>query len=721
LTRPDPLQREGIWPPIKRSGMTYHEFSGTVRDVGYSSNARVWKRQARLRRTALLVLLAIATGFGALASSVMFSGYGLPVLKGPIVAVFSLLFAWVAINCFTTLFGFWLFCRGHDPLNPANALDDPEARISDQTSIAVLLPIYNEDVFQILTGLRVMIDSLQDRADAWRFTFFILSDTQDPDVWVEEEAAWQAFCEERPAYGRVVYRHRKSRVGRKSGNIADFCRRWGQSFTYMIILDSDSLLDGRTMVQLATIMDRRSDIGILQTTPQNFHAKTLLARLQQFASQAYGPLFIRGLHFWQLGDAAYWGHNAIIRVAPFMTYCSLPKPHGRGLLGGMILSHDSIEAALMRRAGWGVWLAYDLSGSFEQPPSTLITETARDARWCRGNFQHLRYLGLKGLTLGHRWLFINGNLFYGASFLWMLLIFLITANSVAKNLWSPNFFPTTMSLFPDWPVQHRDMAFVLLGVTFTYLFLPKCLAVMAAAADRKTRVHFGGLTGLIFSTVFEFFISSLMAPLRMILHSYHVLTSLLGRRFDWQVSSRSAASISWTDALKLGGVPTLMGLVAAYCLYHFDRTLFAWTSVVSIPLLFSIPLAMFLSRADLGERFRKWGLLRVPTESDPSPEVYRYESLLTTANGASRGGFVRAVVDPKVHALHLRLLRKPRHLHSSVRSRRRTLAEAALRQGPRQVSSHVKREILYDPELLERLHNEVSSLPKKAFALWDCA
>ena len=154
----------------------------------------------------------------------------------------------------------------------------------------------------------------------------------------------------------------------------------------MVVLDADSVMSGRCLVDADAAHARRiRDAGIIQTAPLALGRETLYARIQQFATRVYGPLFATGLHFWQLGESHYWGHNAIIRVAPFMRIARLDALPGRGALSGEILSHDFVEAALMRRAGWGVWIAYDLPGSYEEMPPNLIDELKRDRRWCQGN------------------------------------------------------------------------------------------------------------------------------------------------------------------------------------------------------------------------------------------------------------------------------------------------------------------------------------------------
>src|SRR6185369_2030818 len=212
--------------------------------------------------------------------------------------------------------------------------------------------------------------------------------TAAPATIVREEQAWLDWCRDVDGFGRIFYRRRRVRLRRKSGNVADFCRRWGARYPYMVMLDADSVMNGDTLARLVELMDQHPGVGIIQTVPVAVSRRSLFARVAQFASAAYAPMFSAGLHFWQLGDGQYWGHNAIIRTAPFMKHCALARLPGKPPLGGEILSHDFVEAALMGRAGWTTWLAYDLGGSWEEVPSTLLEEMNRDRRWCQGNLQH---------------------------------------------------------------------------------------------------------------------------------------------------------------------------------------------------------------------------------------------------------------------------------------------------------------------------------------------
>ena len=198
---------------------------------------------------------------------------------------------------------------------------------------------------------------------------------------------------------------------------------------------------------------------------------------------AYGPVFTAGLHYWQLGESHYWGHNAIIRVAPFMKHCALGRLRGRGALSGEILSHDFVEAALMRRAGWSVWIAYDLPGSFEEMPPNLLDELARDHRWCQGNLMNMRLFLMKGLHPAHRAVFMTGVMAYLSAPLWFLSLILATALVAVQTLSVPQYFVQPFQLFPLWPEWHPERAIMLFSATALLLFLPKILASLLVEAN----------------------------------------------------------------------------------------------------------------------------------------------------------------------------------------------------------------------------------------------
>jgi membrane glycosyltransferase len=210
------------------------------------------------------------------------------------------------------------------------------------------------------------------------FDFFVLSDSNQPTQWIQEEVAWLELCKQVGGFGKIFYRKRRHSINKKAGNVGDFLRRWGRRYRYMIVLDADSIMTGRALVQLVALMERNPQAGIIQTAPRIVNGETLFARVQSFASRLYSPVFLAGLNYWQQHEGNFWGHNAVIRIQPFIDHCALPELPGSEPFGGRIFSHDFVEAALMRKAGWGVWLAGDIEGYLRGGPADA--DRFREAR-----------------------------------------------------------------------------------------------------------------------------------------------------------------------------------------------------------------------------------------------------------------------------------------------------------------------------------------------------
>jgi len=342
--------------------------------------------------------------------------------------------------------GHWFFLRFfRDPFR-ITAKPYEDAALA---KTAVIMPVFNEECAHVFASLRVMFDALQEKGVIDYFNFFVLSDSNDPENWLEEELCWAKLVRETKGYGSIFYRRRRMGIKRKSGNVADFCRRWGRQYRYMIVLDADSLMTADIMVRLVKLMESNPRAGMIQTAPALVNRLSLFGRIQQFASRLYGPIFAAGLNFWQRSEGNFWGHNAIIRLEPFIAHCALATIPGKGPLSGPVLSHDFVEAALMRRAGYEVWLAYDLSGSYEESPPTILDYAARDRRWCQGNLQHWRLLTVQGLHWLNRWHLLNGIMSYLSAPLWLLFLFLNTVKVLlafgegTSIMFLPGYFATT--------------------------------------------------------------------------------------------------------------------------------------------------------------------------------------------------------------------------------------------------------------------------------------
>ncbi len=674
-----------------------------------------WRRTARWRRLLLAVLVAAPTFPAAYVMARVLPGPQEFFLRLSLLAIFMILFAWIAMGFWTAIFGFIALLTGRDRFL---VRADPAQPLPREARTALLMPVCNEDPQRVFARLRATWLSLQATGQGEQFAFFVLSDTREPDVLVEEERAWAQTVRELGAEGRIHYRRRRVNLKRKSGNVADFCRRWGRDFRYMVVLDADSLMDGDTLIQLVRRMEAHPRVGIIQAIPLIVNATTPLARMQQFVQRLCGPMFTAGLNFWMLGHATYWGHNAIIRVAPFMAFCGLPRLPGPPPLGGDILSHDFVEAACMVRGGWEVWVAYDLQGSYEETPPTLLDELQRDRRWCQGNLQHLRLLRAGGFHGLHRAMFFHGAMGYVSALFWFAFLFLGTVLTAVAAFTGHQYFTPEGGLFPVWPVARTPEAITLMIATLVMLFLPKTLGAILAVSRAPTRQGFGGTRRVFVGLLAELAGSVLMAPIRMIFHTRFVLYTLFGQSVRWAGQNRGDEGTSWGMALRHHGFGTLLGLVWGGVAWAVEPVFFLWLSPVMAGLVLSIPISVYSGRRSLGDRLQRRGLFRVPGEIEP-PAAVRASRKNPRIEPAVGAGFIAAVADPQTHHLHLSLLRDP---HGQHRMRWLALRDRAWEQGPGALSADEQRRLLGDSASLRWLHQQIwiGADPARA-AAWGVA
>lgn len=661
-----------------------------------------WRRTALWRRALLFVLVMTQTAIGSYFFAAVLPYHGRTGVEIGLITAFAVLFAWMATGFWTAVFGFVLQCRGGDRhsllrRHAAEALDAaPAART------AVVMPLYHEPVERSLAGLRAMYESLARLGYIEQFDFYILSDSRDPEVWLAEQAAWHALCRELGASGRIHYRRRSVHLRHKSGNIADFLRRWGAGYAYFMVLDADSVVAAETLVRMVNLMEREPQIGILQTAPSIVRARSTFARVHQFASRAYGGLFATGLAALQLGEAAYWGHNALIRTAPFMRLCGLRNLPGFGLFRGAISSHDFVEAAYMARGGYEVWLEPGLSGSYEEYPPTLIDDLARDRRWTKGNLQHLWLLvRAPRLRAAHRLVFFYGIMAYFASPLWLLFLILSAVEVMRFTLWPINYFPEDYSLFPIWPHWHPHWAIGLASSVMVLLFLPKLLAVIDLIRRGEAR-GFGGTRKLVHSALLESLVSVLLAPVRMLKHTRFVIEALANSSLRWAGQNRSEET-EWRPALLHHAPATVLALAWAGFALWLKPLYFFWSLPITLALIASVPVSVLLSRVSLGDALRRRRLTLIPEERRQPRILSRLEELEASAPRLERN-FEQAIIDPRLNALHVALARRrAAATHTDqVRLRRRCLQD-----GPRRLTTAERARLARDAESLSWLHQAV--------------
>ncbi len=668
-----------------------------------------WRTHAYFRRGLGLTLVVTQTLLATDYAMWLLPYHGQKPLEVATAVVFGLLFAWVSAGFWTGMFGLWDRLRGGDPVHIA-AWDDPaELAATPLGKTAVLIPIYHEEVVRVAAGIEAIYRSVDATGQLDAFEFFILSDSRDPEVWLREQEAWHRLCVRLGAQGRLRYRRRGLNLNRKSGNVADFLRRWGARFRYMVVLDADSLMDGETLVAMVQTMERHDQVALLQTAPRVIDGQTFYARIQQFANRMYGPLFLRGLARTQMGDATFWGHNAILRVAPFVRHCALPKVRGWGPLTGGILSHDFVEAALLGRAGHEIWIMPKLGGTYEETPPSLVDDLKRDRRWAEGNLQHLRLLFLPGLRFVHRLSFAKGVMSYVASPLWLLFLVLGTVEYAQIRHGDVNYFPEPYNPYPVWPEWHPDSAFLLLISTLFLLFAPKIVSAVLVIIDRKERHYFGGVASVVGGVLLESVMSVFLAPMRMFSHSVSVLGALLGWKVSWAGQRRDDGRTSWSEAWYQHGAGTIMAMIWIAVSVWIGGAFVFWTLPVSIPLLFGPAISVLLSDAKIGAWLHARGLLLTPEEVD-SPEVLRsvqQSDWLTGADQSAEGkAFEQALVDPDRNCLHAALARNRRHPPATA-AWMAELRMRCLEGGPQALSRAERTALASDRYSLTQLHSMI--------------
>jgi membrane glycosyltransferase len=495
------------------------------------------------------------------------------------------------------------------------------------------MPVYNEQTARTFAAVEAIRDSIEATGLGRHFDYFILSDSTNPDAWIAEE---RAFLELRDRIGpgaRIYYRHRPKNYHRKAGNIADFVKRWGGHYDHMLVLDADSLMTGECIVHLAAAMEADPDAGIIQTLPLIINRNTLFARVQQFAARVYGPVIATGLSTWMARDGNYWGHNAIIRTKAFAGHAGLPDLKGKPPLGGHILSHDFVEAALIRRAGWTVYMLPHLGGSYEESPPSLIDLSARDRRWCQGNLQHMRVVMARGLKLPTRQHFATGIMSYLASPLWLFQLIVGIALVLQTTYIRPEYFSRDLRLFPVWPRFDPERALALFALTMGILLAPKLFGLILMLLNGKERRASGGAIRLVFSALIEVVLSALLAPILMLIQSGSVFQILLGRDTGWQPQRRDDGSIPLRDIVRRHRWHTVLGALAGLSAFLIATSLFLWMSPTILGLLLAIPLSALSGQLGAGLTLKRMGLLLTPEEFDP-PSIATRANELQARNAA---------------------------------------------------------------------------------------
>ena len=628
---------------------------------------------ARLGRGLIAFAILATSAAGTTVLVGRLNAGGLDAIEIALAALYAVLVLWIASAFWFCLAGgIWWMNQRRLTGSAAQHVPEPDgaaipAAPDGSARAAILMPVYNEPADRVFAAMQAIYESVREAGGLHLFDFYVLSDSTAPENWVWEERCWLNVTGQLDAEGKLFYRRRRDNVGRKPGNIAEFCQRWGGHYDYMAVLDADSVMDGRTLVEMVCRMDRDPGTALLQCWPRPVQGRTLFARLQQFSASLVGRLVVAGLGWVSGRGSTYWGHNAIIRVDAFTQCCGLPKLSGKPPLGGEILSHDFIEAALLVRAGWAVRIAPDLGGSYEEAPPNMLESLSRDRRWCQGNMQHLRVLFARRLHWMSRVNLLVGIMSFLSAPLWAVFVTLTIVEAGSSGVWervSGTAATTAQAVGPlgvdMLAVLGRETQVVsLLALAAVLLLGPKVMGGLLVGFDRTLRRSHAGAGRLLVGLLLEVVLSALAAPVMMVMHARFVIEVLVGRAVKWSGQQRDADRVSWAECRRAHGLQTLLGIAIAGGTAVFAPTLFWWLSPVVLGLLLAVPLSYTLGQADAGAWLQRRRLLATPEEGVAPSVLARCRELVDAAEGMDRPTLAQAIADPWLNAVHVAMIPHP--------------------------------------------------------------
>ena len=571
-------------------------------------------------------------------------GTSMTFLQSVLLVLFALTFTWVGFSFASMVAGIF-----------ARRLRTPEG--PNDARIAVVMPVYHEDAATTAGLLAALARDLYREGLGDRAEIFVISDSREPRAVLAEMAAIDRLRDISPV--PIWYRRRRSNKGRKAGNVGEFVRRWGGRYDQMVVLDADSVVGAATIKALSARMNADPAIGLIQTMPMLVGGQTIFARLTQFAGRIYGPAIARGVAAWSGDSGNFWGHNAIIRMTAFAQCGGLPELPGKPPFGGHILSHDFVEAALLRRAGWKVRLDHDLRQSYEGSPPTLLDMAVRERRWAQGNLQHARLIFSRGFSWINRAHFVIGILGFLMSPIWLAMILVgltLTANVLLSR---PDYFPQTYQLFPTWPTFDPVRMLWLFLAAMSFLLVPKFIAILRAWARPLAR-NSGGPVRVLASALFEIVLSALIAPVQMLIQTRQIFEILSGRDSGWEAQVRAGQMPPWHVVLRRHALHVALGIATLVSLAVLSPWQLVWLSPILAGLILSPMTSRWSASPVFGRWARRQGLLVTPEERD-LPEILTAANALAYRIGTRlpEGGLAVLGDDPALRARLVALLPEP--------------------------------------------------------------
>ncbi|WP_349370018.1 glucans biosynthesis glucosyltransferase MdoH [Salinarimonas sp.] len=606
LTSPTPLGAHDIAPAAPGSSHT------AARAV-----------QTSLFRRRLLVSTLTLLVFGALlaAAAAILAADGLGALDAVLLLAFAASAPWTVLGVVNAGIGFALARLARDPfasVAPFAAAGERATPIASR--VAVFMTLRNEDAARAIRRLARVRDGLEATGEGRAFSFFVLSDTSDPAVAAAEEAEIARWRREAGPSARIAYRRRAENVGYKAGNVRDFLETHGDRFALMLPLDADSLMSGAEIVRMTRIMEAHPEIGILQSLVVGAPSGSAFARIFQFGMRQGMRPYTLGSAWWTGDCGPYWGHNALVRVAPFRAHCRLPILPGRGPLGGHILSHDQVEAVLMRRAGFEVRVLPREGGSWEETPPTFLDFSKRDLRWCQGNLQYLELLRMPGLLPMSRLQLVFAIMMFAAVPAMTLILALAPVLAATTD---PEAFPVAAAL-------GFYAAFLALSLT------PRALGVLDVALTNGGMASYGGRARFLVGAAGEFVFSAFLGAAASMRITLFMIGLLFGRAAVWNGQARDAHGLAWRDAARALWSTTLFGVAMIGLVAALVPVALPIALVMCAGTLLSIPFAVLTADPRLGRAMVRRGLCATPEEVARLPDLAGLDAPPAAAPRAER-------------------------------------------------------------------------------------
>jgi membrane glycosyltransferase len=531
---------------------------------------------------------------------------GLGVLDIVLIALLAVTFPWTVIGFWNAVIGLLIMRLAEDPI--VAVLPAVERLRGDEpitASTAILLCTRNERPDRIVRNLQLLLAGLAEAGAGDRFHLYVLSDTSNPTIAADEERQFGKLEADWRDHMAVTYRRRANNEGYKAGNIADFCARWGDRHDFAITLDADSVMSASAALRLVRLIVSDPKIGILQGLVIGLPSTSAFTRLFQFGMRLGMRAHTIGSAWWQGDCGPYWGHNAILRLKPFMAHCELSALPGDGPLAGHVLSHDQIEAVLMRRAKYEVrvWPEEDLG--FEENPPTLVEFIRRDLRWCQGNMQYLSFLGLPGLHFVSRYQLVFAILMFVNSAAW-IAFFTIGVLALA---------------FAEHPgaLVNPGPGYALLWTMFAMWFAPPIATAIDVLLHPQLRRSFGGTARFLASVAAALCFNLLLAPIMWLAHTIFLGGLLFGRTIGWSGQKREDHRVPAALALRWLWPQTVLGWGAIIILAFAQPAALPYVWIIAGGLALAAPFAVVTSRSEFGRLLTRLGLGRLPEEIAPPP------------------------------------------------------------------------------------------------------